>query len=321
MLMNNLKVSVATFIYKIGTRFFGRKGLHRVWPFGVVYDWVSLKLHAHEWPEHIVIDGHTIYAHPSLRPGLMLFKNSAQDFDFQLFKKEVPHGGTVLDIGANVGFYSIFFARYVGNNGKVFAFEPEPQNLSFLRKNVSENRYTNVEIVPKAVGAKEGEVELFVSDFNSGGHQIYDMRGSILAKGSLDLGDRELLEDEHSDAPRKSLKVGLISLDNFLADYPKPIDFVKMDVEGAEGGVLAGMTRILRENKHIKLHFEFSPACMRIFGTDPREFLATLEREGFVFYDLVNFRIRKNKMELVTGKELLARCPHNQSTDVFARRA
>ena len=65
--------------------------------------------------------------------------------------KEIQPGDTVLDLGANIGYFTLLFAKLVGNNGIVFAFEPEPQNIALLTKNIKINNYKNVTLVPKAV--------------------------------------------------------------------------------------------------------------------------------------------------------------------------
>ena len=82
----------------------------------------------------------------------------------KLFKKEMKQGMIVVDIGAHIGYFTLLAARLVGETGRVFAFEPDPDNYSLLIKNVSVNGHDNVIPVQKAVSNKTGQVRLFLDD-------------------------------------------------------------------------------------------------------------------------------------------------------------
>ena len=69
---------------------------------------------------------------------------------------------TVVDIGANYGSYTLIASKLVGNDGRVYAFEPEPGNYDILVKNIEMNGYTNVTPIRKAVSNKQGKVRLYV---------------------------------------------------------------------------------------------------------------------------------------------------------------
>lgn len=133
----------------------------------------------------------------------------------------LPHisaGMTVLDIGAQSGFFSILFSKLVGPTGRVFAFEPLPANFRILEQNVSLNRLENVTVSRKAVVQYSGEI-LFE----------FPHHEASLVAGPL----------EESDS-RGTFTVPCTSLDDFFAGKDVPVDFLKIDVEGAEGGVLEG---------------------------------------------------------------------------------
>ena len=68
----------------------------------------------------------------------------------ELFKQAVKEGDTVVDLGANIGYFSLLAARIVRERGRVFAFEPEPKNYSYLVKNIKLNNYDNIEALQKA---------------------------------------------------------------------------------------------------------------------------------------------------------------------------
>lgn len=73
-----------------------------------------------------------------------------------MFTEHIQPGNTVIDIGANIGYYTILAAQIVGETGKVYAFEPEPKNLTLLKKNVEHNNLTNVVLANKAVSNANG---------------------------------------------------------------------------------------------------------------------------------------------------------------------
>lgn len=317
--MKGAHISFVTWVYKTGLKVLGGKGLTRVWPFGAIYAFVSGTIRKEKWPETVIIDGFRLSAPPNQRAAFAIYKGEREALERRLFEREIPKGGTVVDVGANIGFYTIPFARAAGPTGKVFAFEPEPVNLGYLKKNLKENTISNVTVVSKALGDHNGKIDLFISAWNPGGHQIWDLKDKIESLPHATDEQKQLLEDEHGDV-RPKILVELVTLDEYFRDYAKPIHFVKMDVEGAEGGVLAGMRDLLKRHKDIKFHFEFIPSVMRLFGTDPKAFLDELEGLGFSFYSLLNYKRGVNHLDKFTARELLARCPGNKSDEVFATR-
>lgn len=96
----------------------------------------------------IEIQGHKMFIEPA--DGLeFLIKPHHEEFETEIFKKEIKKGDTVLDLGAHIGYYTLLAAKLVGEKGKVFAFEPEPTNFALLKKNIKINNYQNVIPVQK----------------------------------------------------------------------------------------------------------------------------------------------------------------------------
>src|SRR5690606_17148968 len=79
------------------------------------------------------------------------------------FRRHVPVGGYCLDAGANLGYFTLRFAHWVGPAGRVAAFEPNPAMVERIRQNVDVNSFRNVEIVLKAVHDRVGQVEFYVA--------------------------------------------------------------------------------------------------------------------------------------------------------------
>jgi FkbM family methyltransferase len=198
-----------------------------------------------------------------------------EPFETELVKKEIKKGDVVLDIGANIGYYTLIFAKLVGGEGKVFAFEPDPTNFTLLKKNVEINGYKNVIMVQKALSNKTGKIKLYLSEDNKGDHRIYDS------------GDN-----------RQSIEIESIRLDDCFKNYNGGIDFIKMDIQGAEGGALQGMSNLLNKNKNVKIVTEFWPIGLKGFGIEPEDYLKLLLKHGFKLY---HTNEEKKEIEEVTN--------------------
>lgn len=171
----------------------------------------------------------------------------------QLFREILDPGMVVVDIGANVGYFSLLAADLVGPAGTVYAIEPEPRNNAILRKNVDLNSYSNVRVIEKAVSNRTGSVKLFLSALDNGSHSISDAAARGVA------GDVE---------------VGATTLDDLLEEegWPK-VDLVKIDVEGAEMLVLEGMSLLPRNSPSVKLVIEYCPFLLQASGVVPIDLL------------------------------------------------
>jgi FkbM family methyltransferase len=142
-----------------------------------------------------------------------------------MIKEEVTAGMTVLDLGAQSGFYSLLLSNLTGPTGKVFAFEPLPANYRILEENLDLNRITNVTVERSAVTDHSGEIS-----FN------FPLDAPWLIAGPV-------LESDNQGA----FTVPSVSIDDFMAQRRIPVHFIKMDVEGAEVMVLQGAKRTLEE--------------------------------------------------------------------------
>jgi FkbM family methyltransferase len=204
-----------------------------------------------------------------------------EPFETGIFKREIRPGNTVLDIGANIGYYTLIAARLVGPRGKVYAFEPDPTNFRILQKNVETNGYTNVVLVNKAVSNKNGKIRLYLNPANRGDHRVYDSKDG-----------------------RPSLEIEVIALDRFFKPLDKKIHFIKMDIQGAEASAFEGMKGLIRGNKGLKLVTEFSPASLKLAGSRPESYLKSLKSMGF---SLLEISEKKKSIQPVKPAQLLKR--------------
>jgi FkbM family methyltransferase len=171
----------------------------------------------------------------------------------------------------------------------VFAFEPEPDNFALLKRNVERNGYCNVILLQKAASDFSGKTHLYRAGDNSGDHRIYS-----------------------SDGGRPSVEVETARVDDLLSDPRLQLALVKMDIQGAEGLALAGMTGVLARSSRVKLVCEFWPWGLRRAGTDPAAFLRSLREMRFAMSVIDETR---EQLFRVDEASLTARVPERE--DVF----
>ena len=190
---------------------------------------------------------------------------------------EIKKGDVVLDLGANIGYYTLIIAKIVGENGHVFAFEPEPSNFDLLKKNVTVNNYRNVSLEKIVISNKNGNVRLYLSKANTGEHRIY----------------------LSNPGKNNFINVEMKTLDEYFKNNSiiDKISFIKMDVEGSEIGAIKGMNSIL-ENKKLTIMLEFDPRQIQNYGASPEDLLNILDKHGFDFSheDKQKCRLEKVKM-------------------------
>jgi len=188
---------------------------------------------------------------------LMLHKISLMGVaERRFFEAHIKPGMTVVDVGANLGLYTLLFSRLVGNGGRVIAFEPDPLMFATLVRNCSD--LDNINLFNAAVGSRS-ERRMF-------------------CPGVLNSGDNRLAASEETDA-LCGLWVDVVKLDDIIE---RQVDFVKIDVQGWEFDVFRGMTGMLQ--KGVEIFFEFWPYGLSQAGTDPESLLQYIEESGFTVF-------------------------------------
>lgn len=226
------------------------------------------------------VEGHRMFLNEGLF-GLSI-GNPFEPLVTEIVKKHIKRGNNVLDIGAHVGYYTLLFAKLVGKEGKVFAFEPNPNNFVLLKKNLEMNNYQNVVSEQLAISDRSGKTKLYMS-LNPADARIYQ-----------------------SDKCLDYVEVTTTRLDEHFLGFDGQIDFIKMDVQGAEGAVIQGMPFLLKKNKDIQILTEFSPSLLSRSDIEPIEFLKELVNYGFSFFDLNE---EKMEAEPATIPELIEKYP------------
>ena len=196
----------------------------------------------------------------SLMPELVA--TGTYDTPFTAFvQRHIRRGDTVIDIGAHAGLFTLLLAYQVWESGRVIAYEPNPRLLELLRDNVTMNWLSDrVEIVPKAAAAVSGSLPFLAPT-------RYTMTGSLRPV-------ERLLETEDRVEALERLKVDAEPLDVHLGRFER-IDLVKIDVEGAEEQVFAGMEQLLASGAVRRLSFE---VARELIGDEWKPFAERLRR-------------------------------------------
>ena len=193
------------------------------------------------------------------------FEPAEQQFMLRLLRP----GMTVLDVGAHHGLYSLLASRRVGPTGRVIAFEPSARERRILHCHLWLNRCRNVRVEPLALGAERGEGQLFIClDYETGCNS---------------------LRPPNVDERTRPVTVRVETLDHYLANAPVGrVDFVKLDVEGAELSALQGALKLLDGRERPIIMAELYEIRSQPWGYQCREAYDFLAKRGFRWYSLTS---------------------------------
>jgi FkbM family methyltransferase len=184
-------------------------------------------------------------------------------------ESNLKQGDVFLDVGANVGFFSLLAARRVGESGEVHSFEPLPELASLLRRTVAANRLHNLHVVEAAVGERPGTAEMAVMKDSAYSHLI---------------GGAAEVESDHGSW--RPVSVATVSLDEYLdRAVRRPVRLIKMDIEGAEIEALDGARRLLSQPTAPDVICEVNPDHLARLGHVPRDVFQRFEAMDFAAFD------------------------------------
>lgn len=190
-----------------------------------------------------------------------LFLGLYEKAEREVFSNLIHSGDRVVDIGANIGIFTGIAAKRVGDTGEVIAFEPEPNNASYLTEMLQLNQFTQVTLESKGVADRATTFRLYLSKDNMGDHRL-----------------------EPSEEARESIEIQAVTLDDYLAGKTPKI--IKMDIQGSEGLALRGMLRTLQAMAEGAVIMEFWPYAIRRSGVEPNEVLQRFTDNGFAGYEV-----------------------------------
>ena len=178
-----------------------------------------------------------------------------------MMRRFLTRKSIVLDVGANIGWYSLNLSRCVPE-GRIIAFEPVKKTFDYLKKNISINNIKNVQPQNFGLSDKEGIFEFY-----------YDPK----------LSSATSLKDLYENRKKKKIRCCVKRLDDFILNITPRIDFIKCDVEGAELLVIRGAFKTLEKMKPV-LFLEMLRKWSAKFGYHPNEIINLLDKIGYRCY-------------------------------------
>jgi FkbM family methyltransferase len=171
-------------------------------------------------------------------------------------------GGVFVDVGANIGYYTILAGKAVGGAGQVYAFEAHPRIYDLLSTTVGVNWMRSfITTEHLAVYEDTRKLDFFM-------HERF-------------AGNSSLAQADEASAAVSKVQVDTVSLDEYFAGNPARIDLIKVDVEGGELYVFRGMRKLLEATPDVVVVCEWSQADIAEHGYDPAELIEEFDRHGF----------------------------------------
>jgi FkbM family methyltransferase len=232
------------------------KSLRRLPILGDCFSWLSERIVPRDkrtWTQVESGPAAGIWLRLNPRTGLDALRGASEPEVQETLLRYLRPGMTFYDLGANIGFFSLLAARLVGEQGRVIAFEADPEIAARLREHIDRNRFRCVTVVEKAVWSKASKVHFARIDLGT----------------SPDRGLGHVVDSSSAD----TIEIETVTLDDFARTSPPP-DFIKCDVEGAEAEVFRGAQTLLGEKRPgilCEIHSE----------ANRRDLLAELKRFGY----------------------------------------
>ncbi len=231
------------------------------WPLRDITNWIIKKL----LPIKVKIGKYFLYLNPNdpVVSGAIFFK-IYEKIESKFIQSACFKGMNVLDIGANIGYYTAIFSQLAGENGNVIAIEPDIESFKYLTKSINNFHYKNVLSFCLAASDSKKQLPLFLSKENRGDNRLYS-----------------------TNQKRSSIIVNCLTVDELLKETKiENLNLIKIDVQGYEPKVLKGMKNIVKSSKELTILTEFWPKGILEAGENPKEFLMMMRKMQFQLYEL-----------------------------------
>jgi FkbM family methyltransferase len=172
-------------------------------------------------------------------------------------KKILKHGDSFIDGGANAGYYSMFASELIGQEGRVYAFEPAPIPFKKMKKNIQINRLHNIKLYKMGIGDTDKEADFNLSDRDSSGSSFLSLSGLS-----------------------NTIKVKIFRLDTLFPDGIKSLKAIKLDLEGYENEAIIGAKNLIRKSKPTII-FEFNYRTLFDKDRHYNEVFDSLQKLGY----------------------------------------
>lgn len=194
-------------------------------------------------------------------------------------------GDWMIDVGAHIGYFSLFSSTMVGDKGRIISFEPIDENLNHLDHNIKINNAKNIEVIKGVVSKQGGETTFYYNSDNDGGHAIWDV------------AQHEFNKQSRSNP--QPLNLPMFSLDQFFSDVDlSPLKLIKIDTEGNELNVLTGAQNLLKNYRIKCIVCELNKFGLNQMGhseIELRDFMLSLGYERFIFLDKKLTRLKHDQ--------------------------
>ena len=228
----------------------------------------DLKVLRRQWKGGVVVrqtrtDGFQfiVFANEDVGRQIYFFQQYEEEESAYL-KQNIRATDTCVDVGANIGYYTLLFSKSA-KNGRVHSFEPVPLNYQLLTTNLVLNNVENVVLNPQAVGAGRKDVDFIVAQD----------------------GAYSSLAETGRKAVAQRIKVAMTSLDEYCgAKHISQIDILKVDVEGAEEGVIEGAEGLLRNSPPRLIMLELYEPMLRILGSNIKQIVNRMRGFGYAAF-------------------------------------
>jgi FkbM family methyltransferase len=174
-----------------------------------------------------------------------VFKRRQDAVEIAWMRRLVRPGSNVLDIGANIGFYTSLLSDLIGPEGCIHAFEPDATNFKHLT--ATTGRKNNVTLVPKAVSDHSGRLLIYTSPTLNVDHRTYEVANY-----------------------KQAIAVDGVSVDDYVGGRFR-VDVIKMDIQGYELNALRGMKKTVTASPAVTIFSEFWPYGFRLCGTNAKD--------------------------------------------------
>lgn len=187
---------------------------------------------------------------------LLTNKGAFEAEEVELCRLLLNQGDRVLDIGANIGYFTLLFGGLVSTTGSVTAIEPDVKNYHLLQKNIATNKMLGlVNTHQIALGDQASSARLYRSDDNNGMHRLY---ASVCCTND-------------------STEVSVVAGDSLAL---APLDLIKIDIEGYEPAALQGLSKTINKSPNLKILCEFSPLSQCEADFSPIDFMIEMREHG-----------------------------------------
>ena len=214
------------------------------------------------------------YMFPLYRKVYFSFKNRKDAHHLRLIERLIKPGNNILDIGANIGFFTKYLSEKTGSSGHVYSFEPDETNFQHLRNELE--GILNVTLIKKAVASDSGTLTLYTSTLLNVDHRTY-------------------VPENYSG----KISVEKISIDEFVGGRFS-IDLIKLDIQGFEMEALKGMKHTLEKNKDVVVFAELWEYGLQKAGSSAKAVYNFLTELGFNIYE-VNAELHPLSIEKVSA--------------------